>query len=69
MRHFRDWRRNVSLDEERTEGKRNYRMVKKKKRNVSKCLILDVLFRTKDVFKQAVVERLAWKVWGIRFPI
>ena len=37
MWHFRDWKRNVGLDEEGTEGKRKHRTAKKAKRDVSEC--------------------------------
>jgi hypothetical protein len=47
---FSDWRRNVSLDGKVKRASENIGGEEEQKRNVSKCLILGVFFRTKDLF-------------------
>jgi hypothetical protein len=40
MWHFRDWRRNVGLDEEGIEGKRKHRMAKKTKEGYIQVFVI-----------------------------
>jgi hypothetical protein len=68
MWHFRDWRRNVSLEEEGTEGKRKHRVAKKAKEGCIQVFDIGCPVPHERLYSRRLLGQLAWKVWGNTIP-